>query len=152
MTEGEVSTHGGNDCTASSRQLAEPWSVATGLLVPALSIHPCLRHLGLRARVLLYRILLAANRRRLHLQWAHEHKVWQDDWHQVVFSDDSCFNLWDHDGCIRVRRYAGERFSPECVIDMSPIEDVWDLVGRRLARDPGLAPSKDELLLRIQAI
>ncbi|GFW00773.1 hypothetical protein TNCV_2305461 [Trichonephila clavipes] len=36
--------------------------------------------------------------------------------------------------------------------DMSPIEHVWDLDGRRLTRDPGLAASKDELLLRIQAI
>ncbi|GFW31319.1 hypothetical protein TNCV_2579001 [Trichonephila clavipes] len=36
--------------------------------------------------------------------------------------------------------------------DMSPIEHVWDLVGRRLARDPRPAASKDELLLRIQAM
>ncbi|GFU71740.1 transposable element Tc1 transposase [Trichonephila clavipes] len=36
--------------------------------------------------------------------------------------------------------------------DMSPIEHVWDFVGRRLARDPRPAASKDELLMRIQAI
>ncbi|GFT27095.1 transposable element Tcb1 transposase [Trichonephila clavipes] len=36
--------------------------------------------------------------------------------------------------------------------DTSPIEHVWDLVGRRLARDPRPAASKDELLLCIQAI
>ncbi|GFV34535.1 transposable element Tcb2 transposase [Trichonephila clavipes] len=36
--------------------------------------------------------------------------------------------------------------------DMSPIEHVWGLVGRHLARDPRPAASKDELLLRIQAI
>ncbi|GFS55936.1 transposable element Tcb2 transposase [Trichonephila clavipes] len=36
--------------------------------------------------------------------------------------------------------------------DMSPIEHVWDLVGRRLARDPRPTASKDELLLRIQAM
>ncbi|GFU94471.1 transposable element Tcb2 transposase [Trichonephila clavipes] len=36
--------------------------------------------------------------------------------------------------------------------DMLPIERVWDLVGRRLARDLRPAASKDELLLRIQAI
>ncbi|GFV66548.1 hypothetical protein TNCV_3894411 [Trichonephila clavipes] len=36
--------------------------------------------------------------------------------------------------------------------DMSPIEHVWDLVGRRLARDSCSATSKDEPLLRIQAI
>ncbi|GFW56410.1 hypothetical protein TNCV_2089171 [Trichonephila clavipes] len=34
--------------------------------------------------------------------------------------------------------------------DMSPTEHVWDLVGRRLARDPRSAAIKDELLLRIQ--
>ncbi|GFW27375.1 transposable element Tcb2 transposase [Trichonephila clavipes] len=36
--------------------------------------------------------------------------------------------------------------------NMSPIEHVWDLVCWRLARDPRPAASKDELLLRIQAI
>ncbi|GFX63599.1 transposable element Tcb1 transposase [Trichonephila clavipes] len=40
----------------------------------------------------------------------------------------------------------GPAYSP----DMSPI--VWDLVGQRLTRDPRPAASKDELLLRIQAI
>ncbi|GFU97931.1 transposable element Tcb1 transposase [Trichonephila clavipes] len=35
---------------------------------------------------------------------------------------------------------------------MLPIEHEWDLVGRRLARDPCPAVSKDELLLSIQAI
>ncbi|GFX82102.1 transposable element Tcb1 transposase [Trichonephila clavipes] len=52
------------------------------------------------ARVPLYRDLLTANHRRL--QWAHQHRAWQADWHQVVFSDESRFNFWDHDGRIRV--------------------------------------------------
>ncbi|GFU42152.1 transposable element Tcb2 transposase [Trichonephila clavipes] len=129
--------------------------------------------------------------------------------------DKSRFNLWDHEGLIRVRRYAGESCLPECVIerhsgltpgvmawgaisyhgrsnllrieaifqldnacsrvtktvrdfcsaqymqllpwiayspDMSPIEPVWDLVGRCLARDLRPGASKDELLLRIKKI
>ncbi|GFW14432.1 transposable element Tcb1 transposase [Trichonephila clavipes] len=36
--------------------------------------------------------------------------------------------------------------------DMSPIEHVWDCVSRHLARDPRSSASKDELLLRVQAI
>ncbi|GFT64257.1 transposable element Tc1 transposase [Trichonephila clavipes] len=36
--------------------------------------------------------------------------------------------------------------------DMSPIEHVWDLVDRCLARDPHPTASKDEILLHIQAI
>ncbi|GFX00866.1 transposable element Tc1 transposase [Trichonephila clavipes] len=51
------------------------------------------------------------------------------NWHQVVFSDESRFNLWNHDGHIRVRRYAGERCLPECVIErhrsITPIDMVW---------------------------
>ncbi|GFW33508.1 transposable element Tc1 transposase [Trichonephila clavipes] len=119
-------------------------------------------------------------------------------WHQVVYSDVSRFNLWDHDGRIRVRRYVGERCFLECVIQQhsgltsgvmvwdaisyhgrsnllriikgylnsnSPTHatsflaslfaryvaygSLWDLIGRRLARDPHPAASKDEILLRI---
>ncbi|GFX27508.1 hypothetical protein TNCV_4995631 [Trichonephila clavipes] len=35
---------------------------------------------------------------------------------------------------------------------MLPIEHVWDLIGRRLARDPRPVASKDEPLWHIQAI
>ena len=46
----------------------------------------------------LYSFLFMANHRQLHLQWAHEHTARQANWHEVVFSDESCFNLLDHDG------------------------------------------------------
>ncbi|GFY11260.1 transposable element Tcb1 transposase [Trichonephila clavipes] len=85
--------------------------------VHASSIRRRLLHRGLRARVPLYKIPLTANHRRLQLQWAHEHRAWQADWYQVVFSDESRFNFGDHDDRIRVRRSAGERCLPECVIE-----------------------------------
>ncbi|GFY15442.1 transposable element Tcb1 transposase [Trichonephila clavipes] len=105
-----------NDHTASSRQLAAHWSTATGVLMSALSIHRHLLHRGLHARVSLYRIPLTANHQWLCLQWAHEQRAWQADWYQVVFSEESCFNLWDHYSCIHVRCYAGEPCLPESVI------------------------------------
>ncbi|GFV77290.1 transposable element Tc1 transposase [Trichonephila clavipes] len=92
-----------NDLTASSRQLAALWSTATGVIISTSSIRRRLLHRGLRARVTLYRMPLTANHRRLRLQWAHEHRARQADCHQVDFSDESRFNLWDHDGRIRTR-------------------------------------------------
>ncbi|GFX24105.1 transposable element Tcb1 transposase [Trichonephila clavipes] len=75
---------------------------------------------------------LTENHRRICLQWAHEHRAWQADWHQVVFSDESRFNLQDHDGRIRVRRYDGERCLPEYVIeqhsDLAPGVMVWGVI------------------------
>ncbi|GFT54908.1 transposable element Tc1 transposase [Trichonephila clavipes] len=106
-----------NDRTTSSRQMAARWSTATGVLMSASSIRRRLLHRGLRARVPLYKIPLTANHRPLRLQWAHELRAWPSDWYQVGFSNESRFNLWDHDGRIRVRRYAGECCIPECVIE-----------------------------------
>ncbi|GFU40360.1 transposable element Tc1 transposase [Trichonephila clavipes] len=93
------------------------WPAVTGVLNLASSIRRRLLHRALRARVPLHRIPLTANHRRLRLQWAHEHRAWQADWHQVGFSDEPRFNLWDHDGRFRGRRYAGECCLPDCVIE-----------------------------------
>ncbi|GFW67513.1 transposable element Tc1 transposase [Trichonephila clavipes] len=181
------------DHTASSRQLAAQWSTATRVALCASSIPRRLLQRGLRARIPLYRIPLAQNHRRLRLHWANVHRSWRADRQQVLFSDESRFNLWHHDGRIRVGRYAGERHIPECIIerhsgrtpgvmpqaipflqelpgavfqqdntrphvaktvksyldsqqvqllpwpayspDMSTIEHVWDIIGRRLACD-----------------
>ncbi|GFW34198.1 transposable element Tcb2 transposase [Trichonephila clavipes] len=121
---------------------------------------------------------LTANNQRLRLQWAHEHRAWQDDWRQVVFSDETRFSLWDHDARFMldtmrraifqldnarpyvaktVRDFCSGQYMqllswPAYLPDMSPIEHVWDSVGRHLARDSCPAASKDKLLLRIQAI
>ncbi|GFV38156.1 transposable element Tcb2 transposase [Trichonephila clavipes] len=87
---------------------------------------------GLRVRIPLYRIPLTQNHRRLRLQWANVHRSWRADWQQVVFSDESRFNLWHHDGRIRVRRYAGERHISECIIERysgrTPGVMVWGAI------------------------
>ncbi|GFX82496.1 uncharacterized protein TNCV_2166441 [Trichonephila clavipes] len=45
---------------------------------------------------------------------------------------ESRFNLWDHDGRIRVRRYADERCLPECIIELNsgitPKVIVWGAI------------------------
>ncbi|GFW12862.1 transposable element Tcb2 transposase [Trichonephila clavipes] len=103
-----------NDCITSSRLLTARWSTATGELTSVLSIRRRLLHRGLR------------------LQWAHEHRAWQADWQQVIFSYKSRFNLWEHEGHIRFRRYAGERCLPECVIELhsglTPGVIIWGAI------------------------
>ncbi|GFX74708.1 transposable element Tc1 transposase [Trichonephila clavipes] len=80
----------------------------------------------------LYRIPLTETHRLLRLHWANVHRSWRADWQQVVFSDKSRFNLWHHDGRIRVRLYAGERRIPECIIERhsgrTPGVMVWGAI------------------------
>ena len=81
-----------NDRTASSRQLAARWSTATGVLSRFRQfVDVC--DMWIACKGALYRIPFTENHPRLSLQWAHEHRAWQADWHQVVFTDESRFNL-----------------------------------------------------------
>ena len=100
-----------------TRQLSARWYIARGVLMTASSILRRLLCHGLHASVSLYRIPLTANHQRLRLQWTHEHRTWQADWYQVVFSDESRSNLWNHDGRVRVKNNAGQRCLPERVIE-----------------------------------
>ena len=121
-----------NDSTPSSRQLSARWSSAIGVLKSASSVCRRLLHRGLRARVPLCRIPLTANHNRLRLLRAHKHRARQADWHQVVFSNESRFNLWDHEGRVRIRRYTGKRCLPECVFEWEsgriPTVMVWEVI------------------------
>ncbi|GFV33898.1 transposable element Tc1 transposase [Trichonephila clavipes] len=114
------------------RQLAARWSTATGVLMSASSIRRHLLHRGLRARMPLYRISFTLNHQRLRLQCSHNHRAWEADWYQVVFSDELRFNLWDHEGRIRIVRSAGELCLPECVIKrhsgLTPGVMVWGAI------------------------
>ncbi|GFU72947.1 transposable element Tc1 transposase [Trichonephila clavipes] len=120
------------DRTASSRQLAAQWSTATRVSLCASSIRRRLLQRGLRARIPLYWITLTQNHRHLRLPWANVLRSWRADWQQVVFSDKSHFYLCHHDGRIRVRRYAGERHIPECIIEhhsgRTPRVMVWGAI------------------------
>ena len=52
------------------------------------------------------------------LHWAQWHFRWGwQQWAQVLFSDESRFNLSHHDGGIRVFRRRGERFADNCLIE-----------------------------------
>lgn len=120
------------DRTATSTVLAQQWGAAVGRRMSASTVRRRLISRGLMARVPLLRIPLTQNHRRLRLQWAHQHQQWQAEWQQVVFSDESRFNLQHHDGRIRVRRHRGERDLPECILQrhsgQTPGVMVWGAI------------------------
>ena len=106
-----------NDCTDSSWQLAARWSTAIAVLMSALSIVKICCTVDYVQGCLYILSPLTANHQWLHLQWAHEHRVRQADRHQVVFSNESHYDLWDHDSSVRVRHYDSQHCLLECVIE-----------------------------------
>ena len=61
--------------------------------------------------------MISKKNRKAKLEYAEAHVVWRDqDWERVHFSDESKFNFLGSDGRQFVRRVAGNRLNPKCVI------------------------------------
>ena len=109
------------DRTTSSTVSSRRWSTATGLDLSASTVHRRLLRAGQVARMPLRRLPLSRDHQHLRLQGARKRRHWHAEWRNVVFSDESRFNMSYNDGRIRVRRYAGEHNLRDCILER--IED-----------------------------
>lgn len=61
-------------------------------------------------------MLRTANKKK-RLTWARNHEAWTtDDWRNVLWTDESKFELIGSKRRVFVRRSAGEKMLPECVV------------------------------------
>ena len=74
-----------------------------------------LHQLGFWSRRAAKKPLVSKANRKKRLAFYHYHKGWNlNKWSDVLFSDESKFNLLNCDGRIRVWRQSHERYLPEC--------------------------------------
>ena len=97
------------DRFSTTRSIAIDWMTGTGPRMSMSSVYRRIKSYGLHS----YRPFLCLPLTPLHctrrLEWSNERANWMHEWHQIVFSDESRFCLWAHDGRRRVRRMRGER-------------------------------------------
>ncbi|GFX58525.1 transposable element Tcb2 transposase [Trichonephila clavipes] len=68
---------------------------------------------------------LTPTHRRLCLEWFHARGNWTTvEWNQVVFSDESRFNLGSDDHCVRVWRPRGKRLNPALFYCDTPLPQL----------------------------
>ncbi|GFV55452.1 transposable element Tcb1 transposase [Trichonephila clavipes] len=84
--------------------------------VSARTIRHRLQQSGLFARRPLLGLPLMQNHRHLRCQWCDERRIWEAEWNEVVFTDESHICMQHHDGRIRVWRYRRERMLSSCVM------------------------------------
>ncbi|GFW83619.1 transposable element Tcb1 transposase [Trichonephila clavipes] len=68
-----------------------------------------LQQTGLSARRPLHGLPLTHNHKRLHRQWCDERRMWEAEWNDVVFTDESRICLQHQDGRNPVWRHYGEK-------------------------------------------
>lgn len=76
-----------------------------------------LRAANLHGRIASKKPLLRRGNRQKRLQWAKEHRNWtMEEWKNVVWSDESKFEVFGQKRRVFVRRSKSEKMLPECVI------------------------------------
>ena len=72
---------------------------------------------GLRGRVKVKKPRLTTVHKQKRLTWAKEHKNWTaEDWHKVLWSDESKFEIFGNKRRSFVRRRPGERLLEQCTV------------------------------------
>ena len=104
------------DHTASSTVLSRRWITATGLDLSTSTVRRRLLRAGLVAHMPLHQLPFSRDHQCLRLQWAHERHHWHAEWRNVVFLDESHYNMSYNDGHIHVRLYAGECDLRACIL------------------------------------
>ncbi|GFT33061.1 transposable element Tcb2 transposase [Trichonephila clavipes] len=130
--------------TASSATIQAQAASSLGVSVSYGTIRRCLaeRHLGLRR---LLRVLpLTPTHRRLHLEWCRARGTWTaEEWNQVVFSDESRFNLSSDDNHVRVWRPSDDRLNPAFALQRHTTPTVGVMVWGAIAYNTRSPPSID---------
>ena len=76
-----------------------------------------LRDQGLRARRPFRGLVLTQRHRQQRERWARRHqRMIRAEWANVMFTDESRFNLYNNDGRWRVYRWRGERLNDACIV------------------------------------
>ncbi|GFX74406.1 transposable element Tcb1 transposase [Trichonephila clavipes] len=121
------------DRSVTSRTVAHHIESVTHHSVSARTIRCHLENSSRSARRPLLALPLTQNHRRLRRQWCDERRMWAAERNEVVFTDESCICLQNHNGWIRVWIHRGERMLNSC--DMhhhtrpAPCIMVWGGIG-----------------------
>ncbi|GFY11139.1 HTH_Tnp_Tc3_2 domain-containing protein [Trichonephila clavipes] len=103
------------DRRATLPQIASDFNAGPSTSVSVRTIQRNIIDMGFRSRSPTRVPLLTARHKSLPLGWICQHRHWTaDDWKQVVWSDESHFQLNRADGRVRVWRKPHESMDPTC--------------------------------------
>jgi transposase len=79
------------------------------------TIRNYIHEIGLGSCVARKKPLLSNKQRLARLNWCKAKRDWEEEWKQIVWSDESRFALFETDGRARVWRRVGEAYNIDCI-------------------------------------
>ncbi|KAG0927472.1 hypothetical protein G6F30_012703 [Rhizopus arrhizus] len=117
-------THGRHVLVSSAMKEYIKVLLIKGALKTAKNVHRMLMRFGRKKR----QPLSTNNHRKQRLAWAKKYQNWSiQQWHQVVFSDETKINIWGSDGCRYYWTQPGDVLRPHH-IDLSDMRARYTMV------------------------
>ena len=102
----------------SAPNLAKELQNASGVTISGQTVRRRLKEVGIKAYRPAIRIVLTQRHKQARMRFARDHLLWnENDWANVLFSDESRFPLHFTDGRLRVYRRKKERLIPENIVE-----------------------------------
>jgi hypothetical protein len=109
--------------------LAERFADVRGVMIAAPTVRGRLKERGLSAKTPATGSRLTVGHRRARLEFAHQYVNRGDnEWKNVLFTDESRFSPRSPDGREKVWRRPGERYSQYCISAYLPELDIMEAV------------------------
>lgn len=99
------------------KRYRQQWHNACNVTCSVRTVYRRLLKSKLRSHKPLVRIPLSPHHRQLRLQWCRDHLGWNNEWRNIMFTDESRYVLDFNDGRVRVRRLPTERFLDCCIVE-----------------------------------
>ena len=99
------------------KRYRQQWFNACNVNCSVRTVYRRLLKSKLRSHKPLVRIPLSPQHRRLRVQWCRDHLGWNNEWQNIMFTDESRFVLDFNDGRVRIRRLPTERFLDCCLVE-----------------------------------
>lgn len=87
-----------------------------GIIISAETVRRRIRESGFKSRIPRRKPWISLKNRQKRLKWAKDHVNWPiSKWSNILFTDESKFNLFGNDGVRRVWRKPGEEYDEKCL-------------------------------------
>ncbi|GFT08640.1 QLQ domain-containing protein [Trichonephila clavipes] len=97
-------------------EISQEFQSSSGTSVSSRTVHRELKNLGFHGCAAAHKPSITPQNAKHQLQWCRAHRHWTVDmWKTVLWSDESCFTVWQSDGRVWVWRMPSEHFFSDCI-------------------------------------